>query len=361
MKKRKDFTFSPVQEPHRERTKQILKAHPEVRHLIGKNPYSIFIILFIVVLQVTLAFWVKDRAWWVMLLVAYFVGAFANHAGFVMIHECAHNLLFRKRYLNSWAGILANLPEVIPSSVSFQRYHLKHHAFQGVYELDADIPSYWEAKLIGNHCLGKALWLLLFPFFQITRPARVKELKLIDKWVVINWGVQMVFNVVILSLGGAKALLYLLASLFFSIGLHPLGARWIQRHYLVNDDKQETYSYYGLLNIVAFNVGYHNEHHDFPSVPWNRLPTLKRTAPQWYDHLDYHKSWTKLLFRFLFSREISLFSRMIRSERGNVKVDDESTPDRDLIEGKRRATYQGLGVRERKKGRKEGKRVGSGE
>jgi len=33
---------------------------------------------------------------------------------------------------------------------------------------------------------------------------------------------------------GPKALLYLLISFFFSVGLHPLGARWIQEHYLVH-------------------------------------------------------------------------------------------------------------------------------
>jgi hypothetical protein len=27
--------------------------------------------------------------------------------------------------------MLANLPLTLPSSVSFQRYHLRHHAFQG--------------------------------------------------------------------------------------------------------------------------------------------------------------------------------------------------------------------------------------
>ena len=62
----------------------------------------------------------------------------------------------------------------------------------------------------------------------------------------------------------------MLLSFVFSIGLHPVGARWIQEHYLIAPP-QETYSYYGPLNKVAFNVGYHNEHHDFSFVPWNNL------------------------------------------------------------------------------------------
>ena len=35
-----DFQYSDQPEPHKERTKQILKAHPEVRNLIGRNPVS---------------------------------------------------------------------------------------------------------------------------------------------------------------------------------------------------------------------------------------------------------------------------------------------------------------------------------
>jgi len=46
-----DFQYSDLPEPHKERTKQILKAHPEVRNLIGRNPISAVITLFVVALQ----------------------------------------------------------------------------------------------------------------------------------------------------------------------------------------------------------------------------------------------------------------------------------------------------------------------
>ena len=329
---KEDFVYSKVQEPHRNRTKEILRNHPEIREYIGKNPMTFVYTAGIVALQVALAYVLREQSWWWIVGVAYFVGAFANHALFVMIHECAHNLVFERKVPNTLTGLLANIPLVIPSSVSFQRYHLKHHAFQGVYELDADLPHRWEARLVGHSFLGKALWLLFYPVFQGLRPYRLKEIAFIDKWILLNWVTQFGFDMALYMVLGPKAFFYMLLSLFFSIGLHPLGARWIQRHYMMEGGEQETYSYYGALNTVAFNVGYHKEHHDFPSVPWNNLPKVKRTAPEAYDNLASHQSWTKLLFRFLFKREVSLFSRMVRSERGQVALNAEVKPDLEVIE-----------------------------
>ncbi len=316
------FSYSPEAEPHKARTQAILREHPDVRKLIGRNPYSFLAIVALVALQVAAAAWIVGKPWWVFLLVAYTVGAVANHALFVQIHECCHNLIFKKRILNTLAGCLANIPSAFPTSVSFQRYHLKHHSYQGVYELDADIPSEWEARLVGNSSIRKALWLALFPIFAAVHTMRVKEVKTFDRWILLNWVIVFGADVLIVMAFGWTALLYLLASMFFAAGLHPLGARWIQRHYMVseNQDAQETFSYYGGMNRLAFNVGYHNEHHDFPSVPWHRLPQLKAAAAEWYDGLDAHQSWTRLLFRYVFDPKITLYARMVRTDRGGEKA-----------------------------------------
>ena len=104
---------------------------------------------------------------------------------------------------------------------------------------------------------------------------------------------------------------YLLASTILAVGLHPLGARWIQEHYVFTPG-QETYSYYGPLNKVSFNVGYHNEHHDLVSTPWARLPRIRAVAPEFYEPLRAHYSWTALLVEFPSDRRITLFSRIVR-------------------------------------------------
>ncbi len=323
---RTSFNFSESPEPHIKRTKEIIKKHPEIKNLMGRNPNTFLYILGIVILQLSIAVVLRDQSWWIILLAAYAIGAFANHALFVLIHECTHNMVFQSRVANMWAGILCDLPNVLPSSVQFRKYHLKHHAFQGHYDIDGDIPSVWEAKLIGNSFFGKAIWLLLFPIFQLTRPPRLREIQFSSLWVWIDLIVVLAFDIVLIYFFGLMPVLYLTSSFFFSVGLHPLGGRWIQEHYLVDGD-QETYSYYGWLNKLAFNVGYHNEHHDFSYVPWNKLPEIKRIAPEFYDNLTYHTSWGKLVWKFLTDKELSLFSRTTRENKGNVATTRDAESD----------------------------------
>ena len=319
-----DFLQTVHDEPHKERTREILAKHPEIASLIGRNPWTAAIIVFVFVFQTSMAVGLAqyNAAWYVAVAAAWCIGAFANHTIFVLIHEATHNLIFKNKNINRLFGILADLPNVIPTSIGFRNYHIKHHAHQGDHEYDADMASHWEAKLIGNGIFGKAVWLFFFPLFQLVRPPRL-DIKLWNGWVPVNIVASLSFAFAIYYFFGGIAVLYLFGSFWFSVGLHPLGARWIHEHFLVEGD-QETYSYYGPLNFFALNVGYHNEHHDFPAIPWSNLPQVRAIAPEYYDTLHYHTSWFSLWIKFLTDPTLSLFSRAERTLEGKVRIEKET-------------------------------------
>jgi sphingolipid delta-4 desaturase len=179
-------------------------------------------------------------------------------------------------------------------------------------DFDADLAGPTESRIIGDSRLRKTLWLSAFTLVLGTvRPLRLRRVAVVDAWTLANVAVQIAaLAALVLTLGWAP-LKYLLASTVLAVGLHPLGARWIQEHY-VFEPGQETYSYYGPLNNVAFNVGYHNEHHDLVSIPWSRLPRVRAIAPEFYEPLRSHQSWTRLLVTFLRNRQVTLFSRIVR-------------------------------------------------
>src|SRR6266550_1600173 len=101
------FYQSESDQPHPGRARTLIKAHPEVRQLMVRNP-----------------------GW------------------------------------NKMVAVIADLPNLTPGAMGFRVYHLKHHSHQGDYEWDADLANHWEARLVGNKWYRKAIWLMLFPFFQ---------------------------------------------------------------------------------------------------------------------------------------------------------------------------------------------------
>jgi len=299
-------------EPHVDRGRRLLAAHPELRQLAGPMPVSAAWVVGLVAAQFAIALAVAHRPWYVWLVAAYLAGATIDHALWVLVHDCAHNLVLASRAGNRIVAIIANLPLVIPSTISFCKYHLLHHLHLGELDYDADLPGPVESRIVGDTSWMKAAWLAAYAAVQgFVRPARMKKVRLLDEWTAVNIAVQIAAMAAFVAWAGWQPLVYLLVSMAFAVGLHPLGARWIQEHY-VFEPGQETYSYYGPLNRVCFNAGYHNEHHDLVSIPWARLPRIRATAPEFYEPLRHHHSWTRLLFDFLRDRRITLYSRMVR-------------------------------------------------
>jgi sphingolipid delta-4 desaturase len=310
-----DYIHVAYPEPHAARGRQMLAVHPELRALAGPERSSALWTVGLVAAQLGLAVAVGTRPWYIWLPCAYIVGATIDHALWALIHETAHNLVFRWRTGNRLVALAANIPLVLPGAIPFCKYHLLHHRHMGDMDFDAGVPGPDESRLIGRSGVNKALWIAFTFIVQgIVRPRRMTKIRMLDGWTVVNFVSQIVWMTLLVKLAGLPALTYLLVSSIMAIGLHPLGARWIQEHFALVPG-QETYSYYGPLNKVSFNVGYHNEHHDVVTIPWSRLPQVRRIAPEFYDGLHSYDSWSALLVRFLRDRRITLFNYVIRPGR----------------------------------------------
>jgi sphingolipid 4-desaturase/C4-monooxygenase len=326
----RDFFWTYTEEPHRTRRLAIIKAHPEVTKLCGPEPLTKYVVLGVVALQVFCAWLLRDTPFWSLRYWAlgYVVGATANQNVFMAIHEISHNLAFRSPLANRLFAIVANLPIGIPYSASFRPYHLTHHKSLGVDGLDTDLPTAYEAAVLDS-ILGKAFFCTCQIFFYALRPMAVYRVPF--TWVTLtNVAVQVAFNYVIVATMGWHSYLYFLLSSFLAGSLHPLAGHFIAEHYVsstVTPTQRdpangipipETYSYYGIGNWFTYNVGLHNEHHDFPAVPWTRLPKLYEIAREFYEPLPRHESWTYVIWQFITDPEVGIRSRVKRAKGGRL-------------------------------------------
>ncbi|GJQ14999.1 hypothetical protein GpartN1_g6790.t1 [Galdieria partita] len=312
--------------PHGLRREEILRQHPEIAKLYGLYPVSAIYIVLLVFLQWLLAiFFTRYFPWYLWVLATYAVGAVIDHALWVLIHDATHNLIFNSVPANRMMLCIANIAHVVPSGMMFRYYHILHHIELNKIAKDPDVPAKWEARFVGNKPLRKAFWLFFFFLFQTVRlfgyshrTPSYQEMK----WIAVNWLVNLSFHLSSICLVGLSPLIFMLLSSIFAIGLHPLGARWIQEHYPTHPF-QSTYSYYGIANRVAFNIGFHNEHHDFPSIPWNLLPKLRQLAPEYYDTLFAYRSYRKLLRDFIMEPRWSLSVRWEEELKRNNDLSEE--------------------------------------
>jgi len=315
---RTDYEYTPHQNPHALRSREILKKYPQIREFMRPYPGTAFFIILVTAIQILTGYFIVrynlGLLWFFVL--AYTVGAICNHALYVLMHDAGHDAIFKSRFWNRIWCIFTNIGQAFPSAMSFRTFHNLHHSNLNEYDHDADLAFHWEAKWVRNIWWRKILWFMFFFAIEVIRPMRLKKGKVFDGWMLFNILFIVLTDLAIYSFVGPMALWYLMVSTLFSVGLHPVGARWIQEHYTYREG-QETYGYYGPLNLLQFNIGYHNEHHDFYRVPWIHLPKIRAIASEYYNDLYYHTSWTKLLLDFIFNPERDLYLRIVRNRKAS--------------------------------------------
>ncbi|PIA19353.1 hypothetical protein COEREDRAFT_37163 [Coemansia reversa NRRL 1564] len=338
----RDFVHDDFEEPHRKRRAAILAKHPEVHQLYGNEPLTAIIGAIATATQLVAAYKVgcvwTDLHWTAVLAIAYLLGGTISALYGVIIHEAGHNLVFKRPFYNRLTGLMVNLPMVVPISQSFRRYHLEHHQYQGVEGMDPDLPLDAEIKYIHNNPLLKTLWVFCYSAMYVLRGLAMKKKP--QRWELINWAFILCVDALIVRYMSARSLAYLAVSVFFGYGMHPGAAHFIQEHYIFRDG-QETYSYYGSGNVFYLNIGLHNEHHDFPQIPWTRIYKLRRIATEFYDPLYAHTSWIGVIIMFITSPMQGPQARLVRmykahlSGRQEYKVPCESPPKNSVARKRR--------------------------
>jgi sphingolipid delta-4 desaturase len=306
--RKKEFSWSEDDEPHSIRRKEILAYHPEIKNLFGPDLRLLPCVIFMISAQFGLAYITQYVSWYLYFLSAFVIGGTISHSMSLAIHELSHGLCFEDEFANELLGMFANCAQGIPSMITFKRYHMEHHQKQGMDMFDVDVPTYLEGYIF-QHALGKIIFIMLQPLLYSIRPLIIYP-KTTTWKEIMNWTIVMTSNVAI-YLYSPSCLLYLLLSDLLGMGLHPTSGHLISEHF-ESHPNQETYSYYGKMNNITFNVGYHNEHHDFTRISGFHLPKVKVIAPEYYDTLYSHDSWTMVLYNFIMDPNMSPFSRIKR-------------------------------------------------
>jgi len=336
---------------HLDRKRAILRDHPEVRQLYGQNPLSILVCVVAVSLQLYYAYHFSHYSWLAVVLGSYIIGAWIAFVGAVVGHDSAHRLVSKSSSVNRLTTILAFLPVFNgPVGTVWMYEHMWHH--------NVVVDKSLRYGLQSNPIVKKAILALIFVLILniitvitasalglvmlVTIPLGLLGLRAskypkkfslppysrfpqsLNGWTFLNILICVAFNVSLCYVTGLKGFVYINLSSIFANGLHPLGMRQVQEHYFVKIG-QPTYSVYPPLAFLTFNVGHHVEHHDFPNIPWSRLPLLRKIAHEYYDDTLYgYPSYTHVLFEFLFNKGIplsALFDVDIETPQGILKPD----------------------------------------
>jgi sphingolipid delta-4 desaturase len=321
---------------HRERAREMIQAHPEIKQLFGNYAPTAFWCVAVAGLQLALAIGTSQFPWWVAIIAAYCVGALVNIALFQLSHECDHLMVFKSKFWNRYLFTLTSIPMFLSAHHTWWTEHIVHHndmsatkdfitrrrSYFLVTRKTSPLFIPYSLFMVVTQVLRSGCGLILYLFTSLLR-GRLEPTELtlsiladehlvsgyqrdrITKWAVIYPALSFLVYGLLFWFWGWKPILYLMSSqVFFTGYLHPYCLGWVLgiSHFHGRKNYQPTASHYGrLINLTTFNAGLHVEHHDIAGIPWFRLWKLREMAPEYFNHLEPIRSYTLLGLSFVFA------------------------------------------------------------
>ena len=218
---------------------------------------SLWVLLCVDVAQVSV--------FWMILAIA--GRTFLQTGLFILAHDAMHGVIFpTNRRINDWIGTIAiNLYAFLPYKTCFSR-HWQHHHQPG----RAGDPDFhdgihknafsWYLKFMGVYLDAKQK-IVLFIFMSI-----------------VFYTLKDAVHIPIANL----FLFWLLPILLSSVQLFFFGtylphreqpARDSNPHYAISSNYPLVLSF-----LTCYHFGYHQEHHEYPLLPWYKLPSVRKLS-----------------------------------------------------------------------------------
>jgi len=256
-------------------------------------------VLYVVVAYVAGFAGLFHTAWPVNLIAAALLAHAMTIAAY-LIHECGHNLVFKRSHNNARLGrFLSWLCGAAYGTYEDMRYkHFRHHVDNG------DVVWFEHEEFFDRHPYVLRVTRLLEWFYVPAHDLIMHFIMMFTSFIIPQRRDQRARNVAVILIRGGLfvalailypkvALLYVLAYMLMMHVLRFMDA--LQHDYPYNAnlfeyqepphkgdsewEQEHTFSVplslkHPRLNWLTLNFGYHNAHHSNMNVPWYRLPAL---------------------------------------------------------------------------------------
>jgi len=271
---------------HAKRRRAILNAHPEVRECMIVDPSFKYVAVACATTQLLIAYLLRDEPLGYVLFMGAVVGTIFDCAITNSVHELIHEMAIENWPLaNKILSGYVNLALFLPFAAGYHRSHRHHHSFLGT-DLDAKYPTMEEALQYDQNIIGRLKYIFTHPLQGGSRWNKIVPGDPPNEYMKWNERTVYLVDALILIFWGYKSLLYLLVAFWINDTIFIQGSKNFVDHW-VSENETYTSSYYGWVNMIDFNIGYHREHHDFPNVPGRYLALITKMAPEFYEDKRY--------------------------------------------------------------------------
>ena len=199
----------------------------------------------------------------IAIILALWLRAFLHTGIFIIIHDSIHGVVSHNQRLNDFMGYLASFLYALLPYQTLAKNHRLHHRYPAsdrdpdFYQSDPHNFWLWYGSFMKDYQQGNQFWIL---FWGMT----------VGFWGLIFLGIPMtniflfwVIPIVISSLQ------------LFVFGIYlphrPRLKKYSDRH------RAKSSNYPVWLSFIAcYHFGYHWEHHQYPNLPWYKLPLARK-------------------------------------------------------------------------------------